>query len=168
MFKQSGDTILLVEDEDAAILLVQQAVASCPGELHLAVVPNSVAALDWLTIETEQGHPVPRLILIDLKLPKLIGLAVLRTLRMDERLQNVPIVVYSEIHEPSDVVLSYQVGANSFVKKPDSLPEFSQLLHELIGLGWLSESGIGKSDSHLAEIRSSLYTLGVDSKVQQH
>lgn len=145
MLKQPGDTILLVEDEEAAILLVQQAVASCPGELHLAVVPNSIAALDWLTVETEHGHPVPRLILIDLKLPKLIGLAVLRTLRMDGRLQDVPIVVYSEIHEPSDIVLSYQVGANSFVKKPENLPEFSELLRDLIGMGWLTETGIGQS-----------------------
>lgn len=145
MFKQSGDTILLVEDEEAAILLVQQAVTSCPGELHLAVVPDSVAALEWLSAETEHGHPVPRLILIDLKLPKLIGLAVLRTLRMDERLQSVPVVVYSQIHDPSDVVLSYQIGANSFVNKPESLPEFSQLLHDLIDLGWLSETGIGTS-----------------------
>ncbi len=145
MFKQAGDTILLVEDEEAAILLVQQAVASCPSELHLAVVPDSVAALEWLSAETEHGHPVPRLILIDLKLPKLIGLAVLRTLRMDERLQSVPVVVYSQIHDPSDVVLSYQIGANSFVNKPESLPEFSQLLHDLIDLGWLSETGIGTS-----------------------
>ncbi|MDH2916978.1 MAG: hypothetical protein PXX77_08900, partial [Gallionella sp.] len=75
MFKQSGDTILLVEDEEAAILLVQQAVASCPRELYLAVVPDSVAALDWMTTETAHGHPLPRLIMIDLKLPKLIGLA---------------------------------------------------------------------------------------------
>ena len=148
MFKQSGDTILLVEDEEAAILLVQQAVASCLGELHLAVVPDSVAALEWLTAETEHGHPVPRLILIDLKLPKLIGLAVLRTLRMDERLQSVPVVVYSQVHEPSDIVLSYQIGANSFVKKPESLPEFSQLLRGLIDLGWLSETGIGSSLKH--------------------
>jgi two-component system response regulator len=145
MFKQSGDTILLVEDEESAIQLVQQAVASCPGELYLAVVSDSVAALEWLSTETAHGHPIPRMILIDLKLPKLIGLAVMRTLRMDNRLQNVPIVVYSQISEPSDVVLAYQIGANSFVKKPESLPEFSQLLHDLIDLGWLSEKGIGSS-----------------------
>ena len=145
MYKQAGDTILLVEDDEAAILLVKQAVAGCPGELHLAVVPNSMAALDWLTLEAAQGHSVPRLILIDLKLPKLIGLAMLRTLRMDDRLQNVPIVVYSQNHEANDVVLSYQIGANSFVNKPESLNEFGQLLHDLIGLGWLSEGGFGKS-----------------------
>ncbi|MDD2701688.1 MAG: response regulator [Sideroxydans sp.] len=145
MLKQSGDTILLVENEEAAILLVQQAVASCPGELYLAVVPDSVAALDWLSAETSHGHPVPRLILIDLKLPKLIGLAVLRTLRMDSRLKHVPIVVYSESHEPSDVVLAYQIGANSFVRKPENLTEFSQLMRDLIELGWLDENGMGKA-----------------------
>lgn len=145
MLKQSGDTILLVENEEAAILLVQQAVASCPGELYLAVVPDSVAALDWLSAETSHGHPVPRLILIDLKLPKLLGLAVLRTLRMDSRLEHVPIVVYSESHDPSDIVLSYQIGANSFVRKPENLAEFSQLLRDLVELGWLDENGMGKA-----------------------
>lgn len=145
MLKQSGDTILLVENEEAAILLVQQAVASCPGELYLAVVPDSVSALDWLSAETSHGHPVPRLILIDLKLPKLIGLAVLRTLRMDSRLKHVPIVVYSQCHEPSDVVLSYQIGANSFVRKPENLEEFSQLMRDLVELGWLEENGMAKT-----------------------
>ncbi len=145
MLKQAGDTILLVEDEESAILLVQQAVATCPGGLHLAVVPDSVAALDWLSAETAHGHPVPRLILIDLKLPKLIGLAVLRTLRMDQRLAHVPIVVYSEVHEPSDVVLAYQVGANSFVRKPENLGEFGQLMRDLIDMGWLEEGGLGKT-----------------------
>lgn len=145
MLKQSGDTILLVESDDAAVLLVQQAVASCPGELYLAVVPDSVAALDWLSAETAHGHPVPRLILIDLKLPKLIGLAVLRTLRMDSRLKYVPIVVYSQSHEPSDVVLAYQIGANSFVHKPENLEEFSQLMRDLVELGWLDENGMAKT-----------------------
>ncbi len=145
MLKQSGDTVLLVEDEEPAILLVQQAVASCPGNLYLAVVPDSVSALDWLSAETAHGHPLPRLILIDLKLPKLIGLAVLRTLRMDQRLLHVPIVVYSQSHEPSDVVLAYQVGANSFVQKPQTLTEFNQLMRELLALGWLGEPGFSKS-----------------------
>ena len=145
MLKQSGDTILLVEDEEPAILLVQQAVAGCPGNLYLAVVPDSVSALDWLSAETARDHPLPRLILIDLKLPKLIGLAVLRTLRMDQRLQHVPVIVYSQSHEPSDVVLAYQIGANSFVKKPQTLADFNQLMQELLALGWLSETGRGKS-----------------------
>ncbi|GAB1232347.1 response regulator [Ferrigenium sp. UT4] len=148
VLRQSGDTILLVEGDEPAILLVQQAVASCPGNLYLAVVPDSVAALEWLSAETAQGHPVPRLILIDLKLPKLIGLAVLRTLRMDPRLQQVPVVVYSQSHEPADVVLAYQIGANSFVQKPQTLDEFNRLMQELLALGWLTASGPGQALPH--------------------
>lgn len=137
MSAQSGDTILLVEDDESAIVLVQQAVSAFPGHFHLAVVANSVSALDWLVVETASQHPLPRLILIDLKLPKLLGLAVLRTLRMDERLARVPIVVYSEQHEPADVVLAYQIGANSFVAKPQDKESFLRLFSELQTLGWL-------------------------------
>jgi CheY-like chemotaxis protein len=145
MLRQENETILLVEDGEAEVLLVQQAVASCPGGLHLTVVRDSAAALDWLTDTVKRGYEMPRLILLDLKLPKLAGLAVLRTLRMDTRLQDVPIVVFSETHEPSDVVLSYQIGANSFVSKPGNLEEFNRLLRELGELGWLSGKGLRNS-----------------------
>jgi DNA-binding NarL/FixJ family response regulator len=62
----------------------------------------------------------------------------LRALRMDARLHDVPVVVFSESHEPSDVVLSYQIGANSFVSKPASLAEIVQLMQEMSERGWLS------------------------------
>lgn len=147
MLRQENETILLVEDGEAEVLLVQQAVASCPGGLHLTVVRDTEAALSWLSDTAQRGYEMPRLILLDLKLPKLAGLAVLRTLRMDVRLQDVPIVVFSEVHEPADVVLSYQIGANSFVKKPSNLEEFNQLLRELSELGWLSGKGLKKAHS---------------------
>jgi len=142
MFRQANDTILLVEDGEAEVLLVQQAVAGCPGDVHLVAVRDSGEALDWLNETTERGYSMPRLILLDLKLPKLVGLAVLRTLRMDARLQEVPIVVFSELHEPPDVVLSYQIGANSFVSKPSSLEDFTRLLRDLAEMGWLKENGL--------------------------
>jgi DNA-binding response OmpR family regulator len=142
MLRQENETILLVEDDEAEVLLIQQAVASCPEELHLAVARDAGEALEWLTDTVERGYAMPRMILLDLKLPKLAGLAVLRTLRMETRLQDVPIVVFSEVHEPSDVVLSYQIGANSFVKRPANIAEFTQLLRELAGLGWLSGKGL--------------------------
>lgn len=147
MLRQANDTILLVEDGDAEVRLVRQAVASCPGDFHLAAARDEVEALQWLTDTVERGYPMPLLIMLDLKLPKLVGLAMLRTLRMDARLQDVPIVVFSELHEPSDVVLSYQIGANSFVKKPADLAEFTQLLRELTDLGWLSGKGLNQSCS---------------------
>ena len=152
MQRQEKDTILLVEDGEAETLLIQQAVASCPEKLHLAVTCDATEALEWLGDTVERGYPMPRLILLDLKLPKLAGLAVLRTLRMDARLQDVPIVVYSEVHEPSDVVLSYQLGANSFVKKPANLAEFTQLLRDLADLGWLSGKGLQHSPPQSASI----------------
>lgn len=145
MLRQANDTILLVEDGEAEVLLIQQAVAGCPEKLHLAVSSDAAGALEWLNDTVARGYAMPRMILLDLKLPKLAGLAVLRTLRMETRLQDVPIVVFSELHEPSDVVLSYQLGANSFVKKPASLAEFTQLLRELADLGWLSGKGLQHS-----------------------
>jgi two-component system response regulator len=139
MLKQLGDTILLLEDEEAAILLVQQAVAGCSGDMRLAVVRDTLEAQEWLADNAARGYRMPRLIVLDLKLPKLAGLGMLRTLRLDKRLQDVPVVVFSELHEPSDVVLSYQIGANSFVKKPADLAEFTRLLHEMGDRGWLSD-----------------------------
>jgi len=146
MLRQANETILLVEDDEAEILLIQQVVASCPEELHLALARDTVEALEWLTDTVERGYSMPRMILLDLKLPKLAGLAVLRTLRLEARLQDVPIVVFSELHEPSDIVLSYQLGANSFVKRPADLAEFTQLLRELAQRGWLSGKGLHHSD----------------------
>ncbi len=148
MLRHANETILLVEDGEAEVLLIQQAVASCPDKLHLAVARDATEALEWLADTVERGYAMPRLILLDLKLPKLSGLAVLRTLRLEARLQDVPIVVFSELHDPADVVLSYQIGANSFVKKPVNLTEFTLLLHELANLGWLSDKGLQHSFPH--------------------
>ncbi len=145
MLRQANETILLVEDDEAEVLLIQQAVAGCPVELHLAVARDASEALEWLNDTVTRGYPMPRLILLDLKLPKLAGLAVLRTLRNETRLRDVPIVVFSEVHEPSDIVLAYQVGANSFVDKPSSLEEFTELLRELAELGWLQGQGLHHS-----------------------
>ncbi len=152
MLRQENETILLVEDGEAEILLIQQAVASCPEKLHLAVARDATEALEWLNDTIERGYSMPRMILLDLKLPKLAGLAVLRTLRMEKRLQTVPIVVYSELHEPADVVLSYQLGANSFVKRPGDLTEFTRLLRDLAGLGWLSGKGLDHSHSQVVSV----------------
>lgn len=145
MLRQTKDTVLLLEDDEAEVILMQQAVAGCTGNLHLVVARDAGEALDWLIDTAERGYPAPRLILLDLKLPKLAGLGILRTLRMDARLQDVPIVVFSELHEPSDVVLSYQIGANSFIKKPAELDEFTQLLQELSEMGWLIDKSLGQA-----------------------
>lgn len=126
------NTILLVEDDPAEIVMAEQACALCEPSVQLVVMPDSEAALEWLSDKAEQKQALPKLILVDLKLPKLIGLAVLRRLRMDRRTWDLPIVVFSAVYEHSDVVLSYQVGANSFVGKPGNPEEFQELLQELV------------------------------------
>ena len=117
MLRQANETILLVEDDEAEVLLIQQAVASCPEKLHLAVARDSAEALEWLTDTVKRGYSMPRMILLDLKLPKLAGLAVLRTLRMEARLQDVPIVVFSELHEPARCGAELPVGCQQFRRK---------------------------------------------------
>jgi len=124
-------TILLVEDEPQEIALARRACELNDPALHLVVVQDSTGALEWLSTASAANDPLPKLILLDLKLPHLIGLAVLRRLRMDATTWDLPIIVYSKIHEPSDVVLSYQVGANSFVNKPENIEQFNALLREL-------------------------------------
>lgn len=124
-------TILLVENNLAEVELARQACASCAEPLQLIVVEDHIQALEWFAARKSKKSPLPGLILLDLKLPKLLGLAVLRHLRMDNTIRDLPIIVYSTFHEPTDVVLSYQVGANSFVNKPVDLDSFITLLDEL-------------------------------------
>lgn len=128
--------ILLVEDDPVEIERARGACEACEPPLKLAVVQDSVEALEWLSRASAARDPLPSLILLDLKLPKLLGLAMLRRLRMDAQAWDLPIIVYSGIHEPSDVVLSYKVGANSFVSKPQDLEQFKTLLSELAAY-WL-------------------------------
>jgi len=129
-------TILLVEDDPSGIASAREACERCDPPIRLVVVEDSVEALTWLARNTKGKHPMPRLILLDLKLPKLSGLAVLRRLRMDAATWDLPIIVFSEICEQSDVLLSYQIGANSFVSKPADIDQYHQLLRELAAY-WL-------------------------------
>lgn len=130
--KKRINTILLVEDDPAEIAMAEQACALCEPPVQLVVLPDGEQALEWLSHKMESRQSLPKLILVDLKLPKLIGLAVLRKLRMDRRSWDLPIVVFSAAYEHSDVVLSYQVGANSFVGKPGNAAEFHSLIQELV------------------------------------
>ena len=129
-------TILLVEDDPSGIAFAHEACELCEPPIRLVVVEDSVEALAWLARNTEVKQPMPGLILLDLKLPKLSGLAVLRRLRMDARTWDLPIIVFSEVCEQSDVLLSYQIGANSFVSKPGDIAQFRELLRDLASY-WL-------------------------------
>lgn len=131
--------VLLVEDDLLSIDLARRAVAeSCP-EVNLTVVGGGDAVLDWLNGSIARNEQMPHIILLDLKLPKLDGLAVLRTLRKhDAIMRDVPIVAFSAEYTQPDVLMAYQIGANSFVSKPTDLTQFTGFLREQLTYWLLS------------------------------
>lgn len=123
-------SVLLVEDDAGAVELAQLAAAECCPEIDLVVVSAGDAVLDWLNDSVAKKERMPHIILMDLKLPKLDGLAVLRKLRMHAATRDIPIVAFSAEYTQADVLMSYQVGANSFVAKPADLAQFTGFLRE--------------------------------------
>src|SRR5262245_52606805 len=122
------EVILLVEDnpddeELALVALQERGVAD-----QVVVVRDGVEVLDYLfatgTHEGRDSSVLPSLILLDLNLPKLDGLEVLRRLRADERTQLVPVVVLSTSNEERDLISAYRLGANSYVRKPVDFTRF--------------------------------------------
>mgnify|MGYP005804688175 CR=1 FL=1 len=122
--------VLLVEDDLLTTDLARRAAAeSCP-EINLTMVGSGDAVLDWLSDSVAKKEQIPHIILMDLKLPKLDGLAVLRTLRKHDAMRDIPIVAFSAEYTQADVLMSYQVGANSFVAKPADLEQFTGFFRE--------------------------------------
>jgi two-component system, response regulator len=118
-------SVLLVEDDSGSTDLAHRAVAeSCP-EINLINVAGCDAMLDWLSGGITKNEQMPHIIVMDLKLPKLDGLAVLRKLRMHTVTRDIPIVVFSAQYTQADVQMSYRAGANSFVVKPIDLAQFT-------------------------------------------
>lgn len=126
---QTYHTVLMVEDDPFEIELARRAAVECGHDLALVVLQNADAVLDWLS-DDEKNRQMPRMILINLKLPKLDGLAVLRKLRMHAATSDIPIIAFSVEYTQADVLMSYQAGANSFVTKPTDLQQFTKFFRE--------------------------------------
>ena len=133
-------TMLLVEDnpDDIALtlrVLKKHAVANVVVEAH-----DGVEALDYLFgTGAHAGRDVrdqPQLVLLDLKLPKVDGLEVLRRVRRDPRTRLQPVVILTSSKEEKDIVAGYALGANGYIRKPVDFEEFSEAVRQL-GLYWL-------------------------------
>ncbi|BBI99164.1 two-component system response regulator [Ferrigenium kumadai] len=125
-------TVLMVEDDPLEIELARNAVIESGLELALVVLKDADAVLDWLSDGTAKSQQMPRVILINLKLPKLDGLAILRKLRMHSATSDTPIVAFSAEYIQAEVLMSYRAGANSFVAKPADLHQFGEFFREQI------------------------------------
>jgi len=135
-----ANTILLVEDNADDEELTLRAFKRSKVLNRVEVVRDGVEALDYLFatgVHAERDpKAMPAVILLDLKLPKLGGLEVLRRVRADERTRRIPVVVLTSSNEEKDILSSYGLGANSFVRKPVDFAHFMEAAQQL-GLYWL-------------------------------
>jgi two-component system response regulator len=133
--------ILLVEDNPDDLLLALRALKKNNVVCEVVVARDGVEALDYLFATGEYAgrdtSVMPQLILLDLKLPKIGGLEVLRRLRADERTRLVPVVILTSSKEVQDLLGGYGLGANSYVRKPVNFEQFVRAVEQL-KLYWLS------------------------------
>jgi len=131
--------ILLVEDNPRDEALTLRALKKSNIVNDVIVAHDGVEALDYFFREAASGESekvMPQLVLLDLKLPKLNGLEVLRRLRATESTRRLPVVVFTSSSEEEDMLKSYELGANSYVRKPVEFEHFLEATKQL-GLYWL-------------------------------
>lgn len=131
--------ILLVEDNPNDVELTLHALRKHNLANHIHVVSDGEEALDFLFCRgayQNRDAVTPKVVLLDLKLPKVDGLEVLRQLRSDERTRVMPVVIMTSSRQERDVVESYKLGSNSYIVKPVDFDQFSESVRQ-IGCYWL-------------------------------
>lgn len=133
--------ILLVEDNADDILFLERAFSAAHLAAPLRIVRDSAGAIDYLIGEGKYAdraaHPLPAVVLLDLKMPGASGFVVLRWLREQPVLKRLPVVVLTSSAQEEDIAQAYDLGANSYVVKPSGLKQVSELAR-LIEAYWLS------------------------------
>lgn len=132
--------LLLVEDNPQDLELALRSLEKANLANRIEIARDGAEALDYVFCEgVHAGRAIsdaPKVILLDLKLPKVDGLEVLKRIKGDPRTQSIPVVVLTSSKEQSDVVESYRLGVNSYIVKPVNFASFSQAVGEL-GFYWL-------------------------------
>ena len=140
MNHQNEVDILLVEDNPQDIELTIRALKKHNITNRLIVLEDGVEALDFVFCRGKYAQREianhPKVILLDLKLPKVNGLEVLREIKMDERTRTIPIVMVTSSRQDPDIETAYEYGANSYVVKPVDFDIFAEAMSQL-GLYWL-------------------------------
>ncbi len=132
--------ILLVEDDPDDEALTLRALRESKISNRVVVVRDGAEALDYLlgtgAHAGRDTHDLPQLVLLDLKLPRVDGLEVLRRLRAAERTRLLPVVILTSSNEEKDIIHGYDNGANSYIRKPVDFEQFVEAVRQL-GLYWL-------------------------------
>ena len=132
--------ILLVEDNPDDEALTMRALKKANIRNEVVVAHDGVEALDYLfgagLYAGRDATIVPQIVLLDLKLPRIDGLEVLKRLRADERTRLLPVVILTSSKEEQDVINGYSLGANSYIRKPVDFLQFTEAVRQL-GLYWL-------------------------------
>jgi two-component system response regulator len=131
-------TILLVEDNPDDAELTLRAFRKNRIHNDIRVARDGAEALAWLHDPPDEDppKPLPSVILLDLKLPKIDGLEVLRRIRADARTRLLPVIILTSSNEDVDLMRGYELGANSYVRKPVDFGDFVEATHQL-GMYWL-------------------------------
>jgi CheY-like chemotaxis protein len=134
--KLTGAVSILIADDDAQdTMLVEMAVERSSLGLRLSAVRDGEEAIDYLMgrarFADRQAHPFPKLLLLDLKMPRLSGFDVLDFVRSQPGLKQLPVVIFSSSDDPKDIRRAYDAGANSYLCKPHSNDDLSALLKAL-------------------------------------
>lgn len=132
--------ILLVEDDPREVRLTVRELQSTPREVHVEVARDGEEALDFLFCRGRYAsrslqHP-PMLVLLDLKLPKIDGLEVLREIKQRPETRTIPVVALTSSSEDQDRARSYQLGVNSYVQKPMDFDQFRDTI-QMLGRYWM-------------------------------
>lgn len=133
--------ILLVDDSSADIALTMHALQASPLVRRVHVARDGEEALNFLFCRECYGerdmHALPELILLDLKLPKVDGLSVLRAIKADARTRGIPVVALTASREDRDLAASYELGVNSYIQKPMDFDKFRETVATL-ALYWVN------------------------------
>jgi two-component system response regulator len=130
----SGKVILLIEDNPSDVELTRRALERSRIANQLVVAEDGETALEYLW--REGPDELPALALLDLNLPKLSGLEVLKRIRADARTRRLPVVILTSSKEDQDVAAGYDLGVNSYIRKPVDFRQFAHCIEQL-GLYWL-------------------------------
>ena len=131
-----GVEIILVEDNPNDAELIMRVFKKHNITNKFILFKDGAEAIDYLFTQNRADTIRPKVILLDLKLPKLNGIEVLRRLKSDERTKNFPVVVLTSSREDRDLKDAYELGVNSYVTKPIKFEEFAKVVSEL-GLYWM-------------------------------